>query len=181
MSQNENILHNKRIVAEVLFSLFLDLNLRWNVVLKEQFNSAKVEFHNCGSSWFFDFYYDRNVSPIQTTQRVPVIIEICEEFVVTGNAVKRLSAKNSFWIEERSHPVSEFYANPDVAQNYTGIYMHFNDGIVCEIEVVDWNGKEIEETTLFSEIAIGQRMYRIAENKLIEEIRVSMPGAGSLS
>lgn len=162
---------NGKDAVEKLFYLFIDLKLKWNAILKKQFESAKIEFHNCGSSWFFDFHYECAIPSVRTTQRVPIMIEICKEFVINGSNVHKLIGReNSYWIDEKVHSATDFYVNTNLSHNYTGVYLHFKDGAICEIEVVDWNGAHLEADVLFAEIVLGQCMYRITESKIIDEL-----------
>lgn len=158
-------------IVNVLISLFLDLNLEWNATILRQFQSAQTEFDNCGCSWFFDFHYNCTVPPIPIVTRVPVVIEICNKFVITDGVVRRLSSlDNAYWVDETSRSATGFHASQVLASNYWGVYMHFTDGVVREIEVVDWNGNEINAAALLHEIAKGERMYRVADNTIVAEL-----------
>lgn len=150
--------------------LFLGLPLSWNDALQAQIRSAEVRFTDCGSSWFFDFACGRDVPRVQTTLRVPISVDLCRRFVCLGDSVNRLAARNNaFWIAERPGHAPEFSAAAD--ERYTGVLLHFENGIVRTLEVVDWKGLPIDAERLLSDIRSGQQIFRVEDETFAAELR----------
>ena len=159
-------------IIDVFLSLFLDLGLSWNELLLEQIRLAKIAFQDCCSSWFFDFSYYCDVPMIQSAERVPIFVDISTQFIITGRNVHKLpNMDGNFWASEKYQCPPEFYANADLSRRYTSVYLHFKEGKICELEVVDCNGLQIEPDALLFDIACGQRVYRINADEITSELQ----------
>ena len=158
----------------MLLKLFSNLNLSWNKTLLSQFQAARITFHDYGSSWFFDFSYKHDVALIAVTQPVPVFVDICTKFIVTGEDVFQLDHDPSaFWLAEQQDSIPGFEPVKDTLNSYISCNLHIRNGVVSEIEVISWNGERINYQTLYSDICYGQRIYRINEPWVATELSKS--------
>lgn len=174
MSSTDNdreIMHNE--MLPMLMKLFSTLNLSWKKTLMTQFQTAQIAFYDYGSSWFFDFSYEHDVTPISVTQPVPIFVDICTKLIVTGEDVLQLVGDpTAYWLRE-CQCCNPGFTVKSASNSYISCYLHIKSGLVFELEVVNWNGQKINYHALYADLCHGQRIYRINEPWIAEELSKS--------
>ena len=157
-------------ILELILKAFIDLQLTWNEQVITQIKSAEITFEDCRSSYFFDFSYHADVPKLQVTQRVPVLIDFCSEFLVEKETIHKLkNHPNFYWVKETKNVTLAFRAS-DKANSYISAYLHILDGKVSELEVVNWNGQAIDPCELHDLALCGERLYRVNEKWIAAEL-----------
>lgn len=164
----EYLSERDRAVLDIIFTSelpYLDL-------LYKQISVATVSDSDCVSSYFIDLCVKEAVPPIPISVSVPVSIEICPDFEPVS-ADREISEQfrqtgTARWLET-GEQFSEFTL-PQGYADYYGINMHFKDGIINEIEVVNFAGLPINFNHIISGSASRKRLYRYNDKNWFEAV-----------
>lgn len=157
-----------RAVLDIIFTSelpYLDL-------LYKQISVAAVSDSDCVSSYFIDLCVKETVLPIPTSVSVPVSIEICPdcEPVSADREISEHFRQTGIarWLETGEQ--SPEFTLPQGYADYCGINMHFKDGIINEIEVVNFAGLPINFNHIISGSSSRKRLYRYNDKNWFDAV-----------
>ena len=142
---NEILKKNKHLTdfdAKIL-GIIYNSPLPYIDTLHKQLCVAKIKVEDLTTSYVLDIHIDVSVDPIPTSKTVPVSIDICPHFELFLSDTKTSKyCKKNHTIHLIETP--DIFFSPQSDLLYTGINLHFEAGVIREIELVNWSGFSIE-------------------------------------
>lgn len=159
----ENLSDFDRRILDIIF----ESPLPYLDILFKQLCASTFKRENCITSYFLDFYFDTPVIPIQTSITVPVSIDICPdiELCLFDDKMAEYYKKTgtAHLLESVNSPKIHFIPHND--DFYNGINIHFKNGIIKELEVVNWAGSPIDYRRIISDVGNWKKIFRYNDER----------------
>lgn len=158
---------------KTIFEIIFNSELPYLDLLYEQLSVARAANYNYISSYFLDFTVEASVALVPTLKSVPVSIDICPEceLVLTNDGIVKSFQQTGtvHWLE--THDCSENYFFPNNDDDYYGINLYFNNGIVRELEVVNWAGRPINFNRIVCDSKKWKRIFRYNDKSWFDIVK----------